>query len=377
MKRETGIFSFAIRFVFLITATALSSQTAEIDHITVEHNVENRVYFRIYDLNVYAMKDGYIHTAFILSQNAEWIDDSEIALDPLYVPYDHSVWNGESFWFYYPYSAFTSYGNPIEPYWGTFLVINSSDDTLLLQEDIQFSLPESVTGMMRSDEDSGIAGDDGEINSTFYWTHSGKSYNTGFRISREDYYRSRVERDTFQPFRGRAEDTGEYISLWDIDFSEFYSDLYGYLYQQNSYRLGHVKEELLGFKEGLSLGYADFAAFVINCVQATTYQIPETPWGIYTPLEMIRSKKGDCDSRSVLLYLLLKDFGYDVAIFYSDYYQHAMLGIAQVGFGDYLSYGGIRYFFVETTATGWEIGDIPPEWSNKSHWIILFPILRN
>jgi hypothetical protein len=376
MKRNNGYVKTSLSILFCFLTTSVFPQSAEINYIKVEHNVNNRVYFRIFDLNVYSMKDRYIHTAFLLSQDGEWIDGSEIILEPEYVLYDHTVWNSESYWFYYPYEEFNYYGNPAEPYWGSFLVIDSANNSLLLQQDIKFSLPEFVIETTTSKDENDSTPAKGEFTSTFSWTHSKNNFSSNFRITQDDYYRSQVERDTFQPLRGKAEDSGEYISLWDIDFNEFYSDLYGYLYQRNSNRLSQVKKELLNLKDKFSLGYSDFAEFVINCVQHTTYKLPEKTWGIYTPLEIIESKTGDCDSRSVLLYLLFRDFGYDVSIFYSDYYQHAMLGIANVGYGDYLKHGGIKYFFVETTATGWGIGDLPPDWSNKNHWVILFPLLR-
>jgi hypothetical protein len=376
MKSNFGYLRPALYILLWFMTASAFTQSAEINDIKVEHNLDDRVYFRIYDLNVYSMESRYIHTEFWLSQDGEWITGSGIVLDDVYVPYEHTVWNGESYWFYYSYEEFNPYGNPAEPYWGSFFVIDSATSSLLLQEDVRFSLPESVIGTTTGKDDSDYSPADGEFASTFSWTYASKKYSSNFRITQDDYYRSQVERDTFQPVRGRAEDSGEYISLWDIDFNEFYSDLYGYLYQQNRNRLNNMKEELLSYKENYSLGHADFAGFVISCVQHTIYKLPEKTWGIYTPLEIIESKTGDCDSRSVLLYLLLKDFGYDVSIFYSDYYQHAMLGIANVGYGDYLKYGGTKYFFVETTATGWGIGDLPPDWSNKNHWVVLFPLLR-
>jgi hypothetical protein len=374
---------FILLFFTLFSYQSVFAGSAEVGYIDVEHNRENRVYFRVYDMIVYGMKNKYIHVEFWLYQGEDWIDSSSIVLDPQEVIYDPSYWNGEAYWFYYGYEEFTSYGDPYSPFWGSFFVVDHATNDILLEEDIQFSLPDNVLGSGDSsgeytpteDYSSSYSDDDYYVVS-HSWYHFKQHYKSDFYVGKNDYKKSVQERDSFQPQRGYAEDNGEYITLWDIDFNEFYSDLYGYLHQQNSSRLKQVKEVLQYYKDNYSLGYAEFAEFVIACIQHTTYKLPEKLWGIYTPLELVASKTGDCDSRAVILYSILKDFGYEVSIFYSDYYQHAMLGIAYVGSGDYMSAGGVKYYFVETTATGWEIGDLPPDWSNKNHWVILFPILR-
>ena len=49
--------------------------------------------------------------------------------------------------------------------------------------------------------------------------------------------------------------------------------------------------------------------------------------GIYSPMEFIKNYKGDCDTRTVFLYTLMKNIGYDVVIMNSKYYKHSILGI--------------------------------------------------
>ncbi|MBN2440159.1 MAG: hypothetical protein JXJ04_02400 [Spirochaetales bacterium] len=370
------------RIFILICYLSISSQlsfaaSAQVGYIEIEHK-ENRIYFHIYDMVVSGMKNRNIQVEFWLSQGENWISTSQIALDPQKVIYDPAYWNDEAYWFYYEYKEFANYGDPQSSFWGSFFVMDDANNTVLARKDIEFKLPDSVLGTYVAPTEK----DDSSYNAKDYyvadhsWYYVGKYYKSDFMIAKNDYSNSVAERDNFQPERGHAEDNGEYITLWDIDFNEFYADLYGYLYQQNSSRLNKVKEALQFFRDSYSLGYAEFAEFVIACVQYTTYLLPDKLFGIYTPLEVIQSKTGDCDSRAVLLYTILRDFGYEVVVFYSDYYQHAMLGIAYVGAGDYLKYGGVKYFFVETTATGWEIGDLPPDWSDTNKWVILFPHTR-
>ena len=89
---------------------------------------------------------------------------------------------------------------------------------------------------------------------------------------------------------------------------------------------------------------------------------------ILSPLEFFYLKTGDCDSRTVLIYTILKSFGYDVAILNSDRYSHSMIGINLPSSGKYKIINGKKYFFWETTGVGWEMGMLPPDNWDISKW---------
>jgi hypothetical protein len=91
---------------------------------------------------------------------------------------------------------------------------------------------------------------------------------------------------------------------------------------------------------------------------------------ILTPLEFFYFKKGDCDSRTVLIYTILKRFGYDVAILNSDLYSHSMIGINIPAYGKYKLINGKKYYFWETTAKGFTLGVLPPDSWNISKWYL-------
>jgi len=90
--------------------------------------------------------------------------------------------------------------------------------------------------------------------------------------------------------------------------------------------------------------------------------------GIYTPTEFIMNFKGDCDSRSVFLYTVLKRYGYDVVILNSELYKHSIIGLNIPSSGVYKAYLGKRYYVWETTYPGFRIGMISPEVSNMNYW---------
>jgi hypothetical protein len=97
--------------------------------------------------------------------------------------------------------------------------------------------------------------------------------------------------------------------------------------------------------------------------------IAEIKYGIQSPVEFMSNFKGDCDTRSVLCFLILSKFGYDTAVLVSNEYGHSILGIAdKIGGGDHVKYRGKRYYVWETTATDWKAGNIPPGCSNLRYW---------
>ncbi|WP_157607530.1 hypothetical protein [Runella limosa] len=84
--------------------------------------------------------------------------------------------------------------------------------------------------------------------------------------------------------------------------------------------------------------------------------------GVQSPVEFMYNLKGDCDTRTVLLYTVLSKFKYDVVILNSDVEGHSILGInIPTGSGlYYVELGtGKKYYVWETTAEGYQIGSLP------------------
>ncbi|MBN1523293.1 MAG: hypothetical protein JW904_02315 [Spirochaetales bacterium] len=358
--------SFLILFIFTVNGF---TQSVSIEKIEVLQGNDDKVTFNFYDLTLKGMKNRTVQFAFVLSQNDEVLKESWVYVDPVKVPFETATWNGLAVWFYFPVMFLSTLGNSSSPYTGYLLVINKQDDSIIHKEPVEFVL-EALKREITQDKN-------GNIISSLNWVYDKQIYSADFVVKQDDWKNSAAERDKFQPAKGKSSYEDGYIYLWDIYFNEFYSDLYGYLYTKNAGRLNEVKKIFWGIKEKHNLNYSQFAEMMISCIQNTVYLLPEKPYGILTPIETIAEQQGDCDSRSVLLYTLLRDFGYDVVIFYSEQYEHAMLGISHVGFGEYLAYKGKKYYFVETTAPGWIIGDIPPEWSDKRYWEVLVPVERN
>ena len=110
--------------------------------------------------------------------------------------------------------------------------------------------------------------------------------------------------------------------------------------------------------------------FIISFVQNIKYQRPGGQLDLLPPLGTLATKFGDCDTKALLLYIILEKAGVDCVMFWSFQYKHAMLGVAINARGNYKSQRGKNYYFVETTYPGWNIGDIDPEMNDLSMWYI-------
>ena len=106
----------------------------------------------------------------------------------------------------------------------------------------------------------------------------------------------------------------------------------------------------------------DFGSFSANCkVQSDGRGCCDAvmPSGLYSPFEFVYKETGDCDTRALLAFTILKEMGFDVAVMVSDSKSHSVLGVANIGgAGD--SYGtnlyGKKYYLWELTSQRWRFG---------------------
>lgn len=94
-------------------------------------------------------------------------------------------------------------------------------------------------------------------------------------------------------------------------------------------------------------------------------------FGVQNPVSFIKNLKGDCDTRTVLIYSILKHFDFDVAIVNSDFYRHSILGLNIPATGLYKPYRGKKYTLWETTGKYFKLGYLPPNTNDVTHWNII------
>lgn len=78
------------------------------------------------------------------------------------------------------------------------------------------------------------------------------------------------------------------------------------------------------------------------------------------PIETLYERQGDCEDTSVLMAALLKEWGYEVGLLYLP--GHAAVAIRTSDTYNATAYyeiNGHRYLFIESTSSGWSIGEIP------------------
>jgi predicted transglutaminase-like cysteine proteinase len=77
------------------------------------------------------------------------------------------------------------------------------------------------------------------------------------------------------------------------------------------------------------------------------------------PLETLADQGGDCEDSAILLASLLRELGYGTVLLqFEDHMAVGVKGEDSIP-GSYYEYEGSRYYYVETTSTGWDIGDVP------------------
>ncbi len=105
----------------------------------------------------------------------------------------------------------------------------------------------------------------------------------------------------------------------------------------------------------------EVANFVQNVITYET-DADTTGWEDYPryPIETLYERRGDCEDTSILMAALLRELGYEVGFFHlPNHVAMALRATDDYSAGAYYEIDGHRYLYIESTATGWNIGDIP------------------
>ncbi len=178
----------------------------------------------------------------------------------------------------------------------------------------------------------------------------------------------------------RRDDPQLGVKLWHIIYTTIYKNSKPYIRNlanifrriQRDHRLNRIQT----------------AYMALRFIQFMYYKRPGGKFDYYTPLRSLYDYgkgankipsmrnangwhgAGDCDTKVVVLMLLLSELGYKTVMFHSIHYKHAMIGINIPGVdGDYIEIRGIKYYFTETTYKNWRIGQLPEKYSDKDYWV--------
>ena len=125
-------------------------------------------------------------------------------------------------------------------------------------------------------------------------------------------------------------------------------------------------------KESINCGYNQFDVIgnVAAFVQSLTYVSDKASTGLDEypryPLETLFSRGGDCEDTAILTATLIRELGYGTALLMFN--GHCAVGIegSDTFSGTFHTLDGVRYFYLETTSKGWEIGHIPDDYKNQN-----------
>ncbi|MGE5381732.1 MAG: hypothetical protein ACM3NT_11790 [Methylocystaceae bacterium] len=113
----------------------------------------------------------------------------------------------------------------------------------------------------------------------------------------------------------------------------------------------------------------EMVAMVVSFVQSIPYVEDKVSTGQDEypryPLETLYDQQGDCEDKSILMASLLDKLGYGVVLL--ELPDHMAVGVKGEKSlpGDYITYQGSRYYYLETTEKNWQIGDAPSKMLNS------------
>jgi curved DNA-binding protein CbpA len=185
-------------------------------------------------------------------------------------------------------------------------------------------------------------------------------------------------------------------------FYQDMSDVYKTMLDYDSSRLLYLYESFDSIKAANNLDEVAFSQMLVSAIQSQPYFlvldkgcdenynddftrnylascktdccIGNELFGVRSPVEFLSDLKGDCDTRSLLLYQLFKHYNYNVALLTSSHYKHAMIAVNfteplnQPGLG--ITIGDKKYFMWETTSPDLNYGEVPSNLNNLAFWDI-------
>ncbi len=117
------------------------------------------------------------------------------------------------------------------------------------------------------------------------------------------------------------------------------------------------------------LNTLQIAKIVIAFGQHIHYRIPKKePFGILPPGLVVAERWGDCDSKALVVAMILRELNIDVVLISSRAHKHTMLGVGLPSGGASFRFRSRRYAFVEMTAKHSPIGHIKRTLLHPNDW---------
>jgi len=122
-------------------------------------------------------------------------------------------------------------------------------------------------------------------------------------------------------------------------------------------------------------GWSCKSCFAIAYVQSLHYvKDASTGFDEYPkyPVETLIDETGDCEDTAYLAASIIRAMGVDVILI--NLPGHMAVGVwCEECIGSYYEWEGKKYFYLETTGEGWELGEIPEQYKGQSATLIEIP----
>ena len=175
-------------------------------------------------------------------------------------------------------------------------------------------------------------------------------------------------------FRGR-----HYTVLMTIDLERYnsYSGKERYdipkLVEEGRTTISNLTREFQRiFKQNRNWSRQDRVDFVLSFVQSLPYTLDDVTTGFDEfrryAVETLIEGGGDCEDTTILVAAILRGLGEETALIFTP--GHIAIGISGDFTGSSLTYNGIKYFYCETTGTGWTVGTLPASVGTKVDEIV-------
>ncbi|HIH74292.1 MAG TPA: hypothetical protein HA306_03250 [Methanosarcina sp.] len=156
------------------------------------------------------------------------------------------------------------------------------------------------------------------------------------------------------------------------DYDLFASDPY------DDWLIKNIADTLLSLSKEYGLEENKIPGLCVSFIQSLNYtsDLASSGYDQYPrfPYETLYDNGGDCEDTSILSVAILQEMGYDVVLL--ELPEHMALGIKcdPETKGQSFEYKNNHYYYLETTGSNWQIGEMPEEYEGKPVEII--PVYR-
>ena len=198
-------------------------------------------------------------------------------------------------------------------------------------------------------------------------TSSGNTYHLSYSWEYEDSswtYTQDVPFELYDYYQARDHTNRDYVDYALSDYDDRY-----------------IRQIVSSFETGgTDFGYSDNENVmnVVSFVQSLPYTSDSVSTGADEypryPVETLVDGGGDCEDSAILTAALLHEMGYGVVLL--EFPGHMSVGVKgdESLAGTYYSYGGSRYYYLETTASGWEVGEVPDDYRSVN--AVVIPLIQ-